>query len=484
MKYKKLVMILVGLGVAIVLMLGSMIVFGGFQQASQQACQTTTTNFAPVSANVGIAPQFNHPDQKQNAQTIIGIGLARHFSLRDIKIALMVAMQESSLRNLPYGDRDSLGIFQQRPSVGAWGTAAQIMDPVHATNAFYDHLVKIASRDQRSLVDVAIAVQNPNPTLYRATFNNWSASADAFLASVSPNMSSSNTSVAPINANCASVLGSSQMAIQAALTYQGQPYGWSDGSSCCQSLTQNAYAQAGVHLPNTVADQYKFGRILTPPSSQTIVDWVAILQPGDLLFWGIPPSRTDGTGAMRVALYVGNGQMIDAPDSSSVVSMRSITLTNGGYGFYGATRPLDVAQPAAANSGWQWPVKNTQVTSPFGMRFHPILHVWKLHDGTDFNAPMGTSVYAAHAGIVKYVGWYGGGGNAIVIDHGGGIETAYEHLSSFLSTKVGDHVTGGQLIALSGNTGYSTGPHLHFTVMVNGVATDPVPFMRKFGLVP
>ena len=118
---------------------------------------------------------------------------------------------------------------------------------------------------------------------------------------------------------------------------------------------------------------------------------------------------------------------------------------------------------------------NGPITSEFGMRFHPILHVWKLHSGTDFGIPCGTPVYATAAGTVLSAGWGGGYGNRITIDHGiqRGVDlvTTYNHLSSIL-VHSGD-VRRGQLIGYAGTTGYSTGCHLHFETLEDGSFVNP-----------
>lgn len=98
------------------------------------------------------------PEQMDNAATITAIGVHRGLPARAATIALATAIQESKLRNLDYGDRDSVGLFQQRPSQG-WGTTAQLMDPVYATNAFYDALVKIDGYQSMEITKVAQAVQ-------------------------------------------------------------------------------------------------------------------------------------------------------------------------------------------------------------------------------------------------------------------------------------------------------------------------------------
>lgn len=114
-----------------------------------------------------------------------------------------------------------------------------------------------------------------------------------------------------------------------------------------------------------------------------------------------------------------------------------------------------------------------RVTSSYGMRYHPVLHKYKLHTGVDFAAATGTSVRAAASGTVILSGWMGAYGNAVVIDHGGGVTTLYGHNSS-LSVRVGQTVRQGQTIARAGSTGLSTGPHVHFEVRRNGQPVNPL----------
>jgi murein DD-endopeptidase MepM/ murein hydrolase activator NlpD len=117
------------------------------------------------------------------------------------------------------------------------------------------------------------------------------------------------------------------------------------------------------------------------------------------------------------------------------------------------------------------------VTSLFGMRFHPILHILRLHAGIDFGAAIGSQVRAAADGKVEIAGPVSGFGNHVRVQHKG-FETSYSHLSEIpAAIKPGADVTQGEIIALSGNTGLSTGPHLHFEFYLNGVAVDPMPHM-------
>ena len=115
------------------------------------------------------------------------------------------------------------------------------------------------------------------------------------------------------------------------------------------------------------------------------------------------------------------------------------------------------------------PINGARLSSSFGMRKHPIDGFNKMHRGTDFAAPMGTPIMASGNGIIKKVGWCGGGGNCVKIKHNSTYQTIYAHMSKFArGIKVGLRVKQGQTIGYVGSTGKSTGPHLHYEVIVNG----------------
>lgn len=126
---------------------------------------------------------------------------------------------------------------------------------------------------------------------------------------------------------------------------------------------------------------------------------------------------------------------------------------------------------ARSLAGFIWPARGV-FTSGFGIRRHPIFRVRRMHTGQDIAAPYGTAVQAASDGRVIYTGWFGGYGKIVVIDHGDGISTLYAHLSRIL-TRRGAAVRRGQAVGRVGSTGYSTGPHVHFEVRVNGRPIDP-----------
>ena len=115
------------------------------------------------------------------------------------------------------------------------------------------------------------------------------------------------------------------------------------------------------------------------------------------------------------------------------------------------------------------PINGARLSSPYGMRKHPIDGFNKMHRGTDFAAPLGTPIMASGSGIIKKAGWCGGGGNCVVIKHNSTYQTIYAHMSKFAKgIRSGVRVKQGQTIGYVGSTGKSTGPHLHYEVLING----------------
>lgn len=130
--------------------------------------------------------------------------------------------------------------------------------------------------------------------------------------------------------------------------------------------------------------------------------------------------------------------------------------------------------PAGAG-GMIWPISGP-ITSEFGWRTHPIFGTARFHSGLDIGGDYGMPIYAAASGTVIYAGWISGYGNAVIIDHGGGVTTLYGHNDS-LNVGEGENVAQGQVIAMCGSTGNSTGPHCHFEVRENGEPVSPYGYL-------
>jgi len=133
--------------------------------------------------------------------------------------------------------------------------------------------------------------------------------------------------------------------------------------------------------------------------------------------------------------------------------------------------------PNGSSVGFGKPLRiPLRVTSRYGYRVHPVTGRYRMHEGIDFRAAIGTRVYAAQAGRVIYAGRKGGYGKVVGIQHEGDFTTWYGHLSQ-IKVSVGEHVAQGKVIGLSGNTGLSTGPHLHFEIRYKGRSENPAPHL-------
>lgn len=165
--------------------------------------------------------------------------------------------------------------------------------------------------------------------------------------------------------------------------------------------------------------------------------------------------------------YLSEVEALAAESAALAEEIRAAQAGSSSSSDPGAVGATGSGTPSAA--GFVWPVSGV-VVSGFGMRWG------RMHEGIDISASTGTPIRAAAAGTVIWSGWRGGYGNAVIIDHGGGLSTVYAHASALLVSQ-GQRVAQGQTIALVGSTGNSSGPHLHFEVRVNGVAVDPLLYL-------
>lgn len=194
-------------------------------------------------------------------------------------------------------------------------------------------------------------------------------------------------------------------------------------------------------------------------------------------------------GAGIVAIGTASAMPSKSPNSAAFADDPSLDPTSAGaHGLDGdragladrssrsgrsATLPKGKTQ--APQNIWVLPVKKYNLTSLYGARWGT------THRGIDLAGPYGTPVYAAHEGTVVRAGWYGGYGYAVDIDHGGGVITRYGH-NSAVTVSVGQYVRAGQQIAKMGSTGYSTGNHVHFEVLIGDEAINPIPYLRDRGV--
>ncbi len=196
-------------------------------------------------------------------------------------------------------------------------------------------------------------------------------------------------------------------------------------------------------------------------------DMEAIAAEGDRMTLLYAPDPAGSGGGPGQILFAG----ISGPSGEKICY---VTASKADPGNYSCFRPGGgAATLGSLGGGLITPTQGT-LTSTFGPRFHPILKVTKLHAGVDWAAPTGTPIMAAGAGTIAYAGDASGYGNVVYIDHAGGIQTRYAHMSAFAAgIKTGGIVKAGDLIGYIGTTGRSTGPHLHFEVHVNGTPVDP-----------
>ncbi|MGH3685809.1 MAG: C40 family peptidase [Pseudonocardiaceae bacterium] len=260
-----------------------------------------------------VAVQVSDLDAEQRAivELIIAIGKQRRLPPRAWQIAIQAGMTESRLHNLHYGDRDSLGIFQMRPSQG-WGTVDQVTDPVYEINKFYDKLLMLPDWETQRPGDSA---QNIERSAFPARYHKWEPLAVSVIGAVGGDVTEY------VRASCSTPLPAPSevagRAMQYALGEVGKPYVWgATGPNAydCSGLMLRAYQSAGVTLPRVAAQQYWAGTQL--PVRQA--------QPGDLLFWGYDTSNPDSIH--HVAMYLGNGRMVEAANQTVPLRQRAVSF--------------------------------------------------------------------------------------------------------------------------------------------------------------
>ncbi|MER5490495.1 C40 family peptidase [Streptomyces sp. NPDC002490] len=289
-------------------------------------------------------------EQIPHARTIQATGVAMKVPVRGQIVALATALQESGLRNLDYGDRDSLGLFQQRPSMG-WGTAAQIRDPVYASTRFYEGLLKVSGWESMTVTQAAQAVQLSG---FPDAYAKWEPLATALQKALAPSLTEADSDTGTVDvaappAGCETGGGGGggdgsgfgpipagalpegyeipkdapkpvRTAIRWGLGALGTPYQWGGWCSAprgqdpmgrcdCSSLMQASYRAGGIGLSRTTYTQVAEGKPVAVDS----------LKPGDLLF-------TRGTAARpeHVGMFIGQGLILHSPRTGDVVRIATL----------------------------------------------------------------------------------------------------------------------------------------------------------------
>ncbi|MEW1914206.1 C40 family peptidase [Kitasatospora sp. NPDC085895] len=295
-----------------------------------QITQAVRALLSGATGDVAVPGLSSPSEQIPNAKAVVATGLQMQISARGQVIALATALQESDLRNLPSGDRDSLGLFQQRPSQG-WGTREQILDPVYASTRFYSVLRSVDGWEQLPLTVAAQRVQRSAfPDAYAKHEPLATALQQAIAPALGPAVSAPGGALTVAAAGCTAGDGDTavpagalpagyripptappavQTAIRWALGQLGTPYQW--GGSCtdphgsdpagrcdCSSLVQRAYGVVGIRLSRTTYDQVNEG-VAVPAGA---------LLPGDLVF-----TRGTADRPEHVAMSIGDGLLVQAP---------------------------------------------------------------------------------------------------------------------------------------------------------------------------
>ncbi|MET7563707.1 C40 family peptidase [Streptomyces sp. NPDC005479] len=318
---------------------------GGTDVDAAQVAQQVKAVLAGSSSDVKVAGLPSPKEQIPNAKAIVATGAQMRIPARGQVIALATALQESGLRNLDHGDRDSLGLFQQRPSQG-WGTRAQILDPVYAATKFYKALKSLKDWEN---MPVTVAAQKVQKSGVPDAYAKHEALATALQQAIAPTLGTTaaipgmTSAVAGFGAGCVTQAGTdygdipagtlpagyqipvtapiqARNAIRWALGQLGTPYQW--GGTCtnphgnnardrcdCSSLMQRAYGVAGIEITRTTYTQIHDGRAVSAKA----------LQPGDLVFTNGSASRPE-----HVAMFIGDGLVVHAPRPGRVVEVAEL----------------------------------------------------------------------------------------------------------------------------------------------------------------
>jgi len=447
--------------------------------------------------------------QSRVASTIVAVGEQRQIPPNGIVVALAVARQESGYRNLANNgqgvlrpeqrgveaslrfpndgeahDHGSVNAFQQQ--YPWWGSIEQLMQPAYAAGKFYEELVKVPGWQSLPLT---VAAQRVQKSAYPTAYADDEVAARRIYAALKG---------APMPADaqvlCGGVVGGAAM--DCPPTGLPAEKGLTPDAvrvlRCAHKQFPEVKTFYGVgQRPAGTGDDHAMGRGVdimiddyTSPAGKArgdkIAAWLQANQKAlgvkyliwDVKIWHVQ-RNAEGWRGYR---YPGAAAIND-----TTLHKDHVHVSVFGNAAVSASAAGGPGAPVAGS--WTNPMQpgSYRMTSPFGMRVHPVTGVYKLHTGQDMAGPTGTPIMSASNGVVKSAATNTAYGNLTVVDAGGGIEVYYAHQDR-MGVRTGQQVKAGQVIGTRGNTGYSTGAHLHFEIRQNGQPVDPLPFMKARGV--
>lgn len=447
---------------------------GQQNQARAAACTDALTSAAVDAASTGGLDR----DQRQNAAAVIGTGQKLKIPTYGWVVSLATALQESRLRNLDYGDRDSLGLFQQRAN---WGSVAERTDPKTATTMFFTGgrngyheagLLDIRGWQQMSVAEAAQAVQR---SAFPDAYADDEPLARALVGELGAGQLPDGCGPVPaqmcpktpwpgvehgLKPDALIVLRCLHHRFPKFRTFYGvgdRPAG-GDGDHAAGRAVDAMLPFDDYKSPQAKKYGWKVANWLRGHHTDFGIKYIIF----DAKIWSV---AHDDEGWRPYSHYAG---------CTSDTCLHYNHIHTSVYGN---------AARSPSSGDWALPIAPGKYTLTAG--FGECGSKWSnCHTGQDFAAPIGTPIHAAAAGTVKFADWGGAYGNLIKIDHGNGVETYYAHQSRFSPGVLGKQVKAGQVIGYVGATGNVTGPHVHFEVRVDGVPRDPMPWLRDHGLNP
>lgn len=434
-----------------------------------QLQQPSRVRLSPAQMNVA----------QELANAVVGHDLTTKQRTQALRVILSVAAVEGSFREDPVtNDRDSKGPLAQRMKYyGPFLSIDHAVDmALNGTVAPSNGkpvpgLFDLPGWDTRPPGEVAADLQKPDEQ-YRGRYTAWVPVVEEMLqgAIINPTQQ-------VIDSTCHQIVTGDvanlvEAFIQRAMRQIGLPYIWgaqspSVGFDCSGLVVDGLTKGAGLTIPDmTAADLYGWASPIAPSQAQR----------GDLLF------RTLG----HVVIYLGNDQALEARQTGMPVGIYPVKWE---HITHAARLPVSLAATPTEQTAfatWRPPLNGElRATSPFSMRFHPILKVWKRHNGLDLAAPAGTPIFAMRDATVLEADYHSGYGNNVLLDYGGGITSRSAHMLRIGTGIVaGATVHGGDVIGYVGSTGLSTGNHLHLTWAIDGKYVDPAPELIKMGFRP